>query len=233
MRAVVGRSGQAAGARTRSSRCALVAHGGAAVAAFLEGHPFRIRYMVPLIAAEAVGAGVAAGLVPNGGCALPAAIAAGRCWRRTNCGRSTRQRRWSSKRSGIVRTCRCAQRVTDVHRAAAATATRSWRAWDRSATTCRKRRAAASRSAISCTKATATSGSRRSSEPRPFAGWMLIEEKAEGGDMLAQAARASTRNFSTVFGASARARGLALYRGRERSRPYRRTAQNLTLNVNR
>ena len=26
-------------------------------------------------------------------------------------------------------------------------------------------------------------------EPRPFAGWMLIEEKAEGGDMLAQRAR--------------------------------------------
>lgn len=30
--------------------------------AFVEGHPYRIRYMVPLIAAEAVGAGVAAGL---------------------------------------------------------------------------------------------------------------------------------------------------------------------------
>lgn len=30
--------------------------------AFLQGHPFRIRYMVPLIAAQAVGVGVAAGL---------------------------------------------------------------------------------------------------------------------------------------------------------------------------
>ena len=27
--------------------------------------------------------------------------------------------------------------------------------------------------------------------PRPFAGWMLIEEKAEGGDMLAKRARES------------------------------------------
>ena len=32
-------------------------------AAFVKGHPFRIRYMVPLIAMEAVGAGIAVGLV--------------------------------------------------------------------------------------------------------------------------------------------------------------------------
>ncbi len=32
------------------------------LAAFVEGHPYRIRYVVPLMAAEAVGAGVAAGL---------------------------------------------------------------------------------------------------------------------------------------------------------------------------
>ncbi len=32
--------------------------------AFLEGHPFRIRYMVPLMAIEAIGAGIAAGIVP-------------------------------------------------------------------------------------------------------------------------------------------------------------------------
>ena len=31
--------------------------------AFLDGHPYRIRYMVPLIAAQALGAGAAAGLV--------------------------------------------------------------------------------------------------------------------------------------------------------------------------
>jgi hypothetical protein len=32
--------------------------------AFLRGHPFRVRYMVPLVAMEAVAAGVAAGLLP-------------------------------------------------------------------------------------------------------------------------------------------------------------------------
>jgi len=34
-------------------------------AAFYRGHPFRIRYMVPLMAVEAIGAGVAAGLLPR------------------------------------------------------------------------------------------------------------------------------------------------------------------------
>jgi hypothetical protein len=33
--------------------------------AFFEGHPYRIRYMVPLIAAEGVTAGIAAGLLPR------------------------------------------------------------------------------------------------------------------------------------------------------------------------
>jgi len=33
-------------------------------AAFYRGHPFRIRYMVPLMAAEAIGAGILAGTVP-------------------------------------------------------------------------------------------------------------------------------------------------------------------------
>src|SRR6185436_10735675 len=32
--------------------------------AFLDGHPFRIRYMVPLMAIEAIGAGLAAGIWP-------------------------------------------------------------------------------------------------------------------------------------------------------------------------
>jgi hypothetical protein len=33
--------------------------------AFLKGHPFRIRYMVPLMALEAIGAGIAAGAIPD------------------------------------------------------------------------------------------------------------------------------------------------------------------------
>ena len=33
--------------------------------AFMDGHPFRIRYMVPLIAIQAIGAGAAVGLLPR------------------------------------------------------------------------------------------------------------------------------------------------------------------------
>ena len=47
--------------------------------------------------------------------------------------------------------------------------------------------------------------------PRAYAGWILIEEKAEGGDMLAQIARerpAFLRGYSRVCEAA----GVALYR---------------------
>ncbi len=48
-------------------------------------------------------------------------------------------------------------------------------------------------------------------DPRPFAGWMLIEEKAEGGDMLAKRARENPA-FLTGFSRVCEAAGLALYR---------------------
>ena len=47
--------------------------------------------------------------------------------------------------------------------------------------------------------------------PRPFAGWILIEEKAEGGDMLAQVARRNP-HFLDGFTRVCEAAGVALYR---------------------
>ena len=61
--------------------------------------------------------------------------------------------------------------------------------------------------------------------PRPYAGWLLIEEKAEGGDMLAQVARddpAFLDGFSRVCDGA----GIALYRRRAAPEP-----QNRRLNV--
>ena len=49
-------------------------------------------------------------------------------------------------------------------------------------------------------------------EPRPFAAWMLIEEKAEGGDMLAKRSRASIRSFCDGYDRVCEGAGLALYR---------------------
>jgi len=47
--------------------------------------------------------------------------------------------------------------------------------------------------------------------PRPFAGWLLIEEQAEGGDMLAKRARENPA-FLAGFSRVAEAAGVALYR---------------------
>lgn len=47
--------------------------------------------------------------------------------------------------------------------------------------------------------------------PRPYAGWILIEEEAEGGDMLAQRARAS-RRFLDGFTRVCAQGGVGLYR---------------------
>jgi len=47
--------------------------------------------------------------------------------------------------------------------------------------------------------------------PRPFAGWILIEEKAEGGDMLAQIVR-TRPSFLDGYARVCEGAGLALYR---------------------
>ena len=131
---------RAAGAPTRSpcSRCV----GMAALpwAAFLKGHPFRIRYMVPLIAVEAIGAGIAAGIVPER--RLRAACAIALLGARRLRAAAARRDGADGRRGAVGSPERAAARAGDrVPRAAAAAARRSWRAWDRSATTCRRRRA--------------------------------------------------------------------------------------------
>jgi hypothetical protein len=47
--------------------------------------------------------------------------------------------------------------------------------------------------------------------PRPFATWLLIEEKAEGGDMLARIAR-ERPHFLDGYSRVCEGAGLALYR---------------------
>ena len=47
--------------------------------------------------------------------------------------------------------------------------------------------------------------------PRPYAGWILVEEKAEGGDMLAGISR-ERPEFLAGYTRACEAAGLALYR---------------------
>jgi hypothetical protein len=51
-------------------------------------------------------------------------------------------------------------------------------------------------------------------DPRPFVGWILIEEKAQGGDMLAVRAR-ETPAFLSGFSRVCDGAGIALYRRAE------------------
>ncbi|HWW82299.1 MAG TPA: hypothetical protein VNZ26_01785, partial [Vicinamibacterales bacterium] len=51
-------------------------------------------------------------------------------------------------------------------------------------------------------------------DPRPFADWVLIEEKAEGGDMLARIARERPQ-FLDGYDRVCEGAGLAAYRRRQ------------------
>jgi hypothetical protein len=187
--------------------------------AFVDGHPFRIRYMVPLIAIEAVGAGFAAGLIRRPRIVAAAAIA-------------------------LV----AAYELHPVDRAAPMVVEAQWdlpnRPVRRQVTDCLaaardgEKILASMGSLGHYMQETAASGFRLRDflhegngdiwlaaldGPRPFAGWILIEEKAEGGDMLAALAR-SRPHWLDGYSRVCEGAGLALFRRRD---------QNLKFTVNR
>jgi hypothetical protein len=197
------------GARAFALPLSLAAMAAIPWAAFYRGHPFRIRYMVPLIAAEAVGAGFAAGIVPG---RRVRAIAA----------------------AALVAVAAYELRPLD------ATAPMVVEAqWDRPNAPERARVTACLGHLDPGAKIMASMGSlghymqeaSRSGfavrdflhegngdiwlaaleNPQPFADWMLIEEKAEGGDMLAQIAR-ERPSFLAGYERVCEGAGMALYK---------------------
>jgi hypothetical protein len=182
-------------------------------AAFVKGHPFRIRYMVPLIASEAVGAGVLAGMLAN----------------------VTPRRRWRSVAAfALVAVAAYELRPLDVTAPMVVEAQ-----WDRPNTPIRARVTACLDRPGRGEKIMASMGSlghymQEASHagfeirdflhegngdiwlaaldgPRPYADWILIEEKAEGGDMLAHRAREQP-SFLDGYQRTCDGAGLALYR---------------------
>jgi hypothetical protein len=179
--------------------------------AFLDGHPFRIRYMVPLIAAEAIGAGVAAGFSRQRHVRAVCAIA-------------------------VLVLAAYELRPLDASAPMVIEAQ-----WDRPNLPLRDRVTACIAQPLGGEKIMASMGSlghymqeaSRSGlairdflhegngdiwlaaleQPRPFAAWMLIEEKAEGGDMLARRAR-ERPSFLEGYTRVCEGAGLALYRRR-------------------
>ena len=177
--------------------------------AFLDGHPFRIRYMVPLMAIEAIGAGVAAGMVPGRRLRAASAIA-------------------------LLALVAYELRPLDASAPMVAEAQ-----WDRPNAPLRAQVTACIAQPLAGAKIMASMASlghymqeaSRSGlsirdflhegngdiwlaalvNPRPFAAWMLIEEKAEGGDMLARRAREHPE-FLRGYERACEGAGLALYK---------------------
>ena len=177
--------------------------------AFLEGHPFRIRYMVPLMAIEAIGAGIAAGIVPQRRLRAACAIAL----------------------FAVV--------GYELHPLDASAPMVVEAQWDRPNAPLRARVTECITQPLGGDKIMASMGSlghymqeaSRSGlairdflhegngdiwlaaleQPRPFAAWMLIEEKAEGGDILARIAR-QRPSFLEGYDRVCEGAGLVLYR---------------------
>lgn len=175
--------------------------------AFMDGHPYRIRYMVPLLAAEAVFAGVLVGASKR--FRLAAVV-------------------------GLLLIAAVELRPLDTSAPMVVEAQ-----WDRPNIVARDRVSAYLETNYHGETVMASMGSlghymqdlSRSGfrirdflhegngdiwlnaleQPRPFAGWMLIEEKAEGGDMLAKRAREDPA-FLDGFSRVSEAAGVALYR---------------------
>jgi hypothetical protein len=175
--------------------------------AFIEGHPYRIRYAVPLIAAQAVCAGVLTGLWKRWRIAAPVALLllAGLELRPLDASAPMIvEAQWD--RPNVA----ARQHVTDC-------LSQSYRGDTVMASMGSlghymqelSREGFRIRDFLHEGNGDIWLGAL--TEPRPFAGWMLVEEKAEGGDMLAVHARENPR-FLDGFARICDGAGVALYR---------------------
>jgi len=175
--------------------------------AFVDGHPYRIRYMVPLIAIQALCAGVAAGTWRRGQYAGAAALVA--------------------------------VALVELHPLSLTAPMVTEAQWDKPNIVAREAVTACLREGYRGDSVMASMGSlghymqdlsragfairdflhegngdiwlNALNSPRPYAGWILIEEKAEGGDMLAHIARERPA-FLDGYARVCDAAGVALYR---------------------
>ena len=194
---------------------ALLAMAAVAWSAFEKGHPFRIRYMVPLMTVEAIGAGALAGAARS----LDA----------------SRARIVSS----VIALAVLATTVYELRPLDAQAPMVVEAQWDRPNLAARARVTACLGTPGDGRKIMASMGSlghymqeasaqgfairdflhegngdiwlAALESPRPFADWILIEEKAEGGDMLAKIARARP-SFLDGYTRVCEGAGMALYR---------------------
>jgi len=175
--------------------------------AFFQGHPYRIRYTVPLLAVEAVGAGIAAGALPRGRTLSAAALIL-------------------LAAVELRPFDRLAPMVVEAQ-------------WDRPNLAAREVVGSYLRTHYSGDTVMVSMGSlghyiqdlsqdgfeirdflhegngdiwlAAMVDPRPYAGWILVEEKAEGGDMLAKIVR-ERPEFLSGYSRVCEGAGVVLYR---------------------
>ena len=177
--------------------------------AFLEGHPFRIRYMVSLMAIEAIGAGFIAGIVPErrlrAACAIALLALAGYELRPLDASAPmVVEAQWDRPNAPLrAKVTACIGRPLHGEKIMASMGSLGHYMQE------------AARSGLAIRdflhEGNGDIWLAALERPRPFAAWMLIEEKAEGGDMLAHIAR-DRPSFLAGYERVCEGAGLALYR---------------------
>jgi hypothetical protein len=176
--------------------------------AFIEGHPFRIRYMVPLIAVESIGIGVVAGLMPRArlaGLVLAIGIIAYEL-RPLDAGAPMLvEAQWESPNQPIrERVTACLGAPGSGEKIMASMGSLGHYMQEASHAGFRLRDFLHEGNGDIWLAALAQG-------PRAFVEWVMIEELAEGGDMLALRAREDPR-FLDGYSRVCEGAGLALYR---------------------
>jgi hypothetical protein len=185
----------------------LLATAAVPLAAFYRGHPFRIRYMVPLIAAEAVGCGLAAGWTGRARIAAAAVViaaAAATLHPLDGSAPMVAEAQWDRPNlPARAEVTRCIGRLAPGAKIMASMGSLGHYMQEAAADGLQLRDFLHEGNGDIWLAAI--------ERPRPFADWLLIEEKAEGGDMLARIAREHPR-FLDGYSRVCEGAGLALYR---------------------
>jgi hypothetical protein len=177
--------------------------------AFLDGHPYRIRYMVPLMAAEAVLAASAFALAPKGarawGAAVLIALALVELRPLDAAAPMISEARWDQPNiiARDTAVTRCLANEYDGTSIMASMGSLGHYMQDTS------RAGFALRDFLH--EGNGDIWLAALEDPSPYAGWVLVEEKAEGGDMLAKLARVNPA-FLKHYARLCEGAGLALYR---------------------
>jgi len=175
--------------------------------AFVDGHPYRIRYMVPLVAAEAICAGAAAGIWRRGrvvGAVIFIAIAVLELRPLDSSAPMVTEAQWDRPNAAVrARVTGCLKDGYDGDSIMASMGSLGHYMQDLSKAGFSIRDFLHEGNGDIWLNALVS--------PRPYAGWILIEEKAEGGDMLATIAREHPA-FLEGYSRACQGAGLALYR---------------------